>query len=195
VVTHPGAGPAVAFVLDRVTEGASGPATLAEIVAWLFEFGARHVTIVGSTAADPALWSSPKSDAVFAATHICALGEAGEARHFARVDASLSLLPPRSGRAAIVAALAELARTGAGASEGELKAVIERLAGPDPDLILLCGERQRLDDAFTWNAAYAELIFLPAPWSALTREDLARAIAEFTRRDRRFGAIGASETK
>jgi undecaprenyl pyrophosphate synthase len=178
-------------VLDRVTEGASGPATLAEIVAWLFEFGARHVTIVGSTVADPALWSSPKSDAVFAATHICALGEAGEARHFARVDASLSLLPPRSGRAAIVAAVGACLSAGAPVTYENLSAEIERMCGPAPDLILLCGDRERLDDAFSWGAAYAELLFLPAPWSALSHEDLRAAVAEFAARDRRFGALSA----
>jgi hypothetical protein len=182
---------AAALVLDHAVAGARQRDRLAEIAAWLFDHGACHLTLVGSGEIAPSLWESgAQGRFAEAATH--ALGAAGEARHFRAGEASITVLPPRSGRAGIIAALAELARTETAASQGALKAAIERLSSPAPDLILFCGDRERLDDAFSWGAAYAELIFLAAPWSALSYEDLGRAVEEFAGRERRFGALSAT---
>jgi undecaprenyl pyrophosphate synthase len=182
---------AVALVLDHAVAGAAAREKLAEIAAWLFDHGARHLTLVGTGEIAPSLWES-RAQARLAQTGTHSLGAAGEARHFHGDEAGIAVLPPRSGRAGIIAAIAELARTETAALEGALKAAIERLSGPAPDLILFCGELQRLDDAFSWGAAYAELIFLAAPWSALSCEDLGRAVEEFAGRERRFGALSAT---
>jgi undecaprenyl diphosphate synthase len=48
---------------------------------------------------------------------------------------------------------------------------------------------QRLSDFLLWEAAYAELYFTDVLWPQFRREDLALAVAEFSRRERRFGAV------
>jgi undecaprenyl diphosphate synthase len=63
--------------------------------------------------------------------------------------------------------------------------------GPDVDLLIRTGGEQRLSDFLLWECAYAELLFVPQYWPDFSREDLAAAVAEFARRDRRFGALTA----
>ena len=59
---------------------------------------------------------------------------------------------------------------------------------PDPDLLIRTSGEQRLSNFLLWQLAYAELIFLDTLWPDFARADLDRAIGEFRRRDRRFGA-------
>jgi undecaprenyl diphosphate synthase len=66
--------------------------------------------------------------------------------------------------------------------------------GPDVDLLIRTSGEQRLSDFLLWECAYAEMIFTPRMWPAFTGEDLAAAVDEFHRRDRRFGGIGAADT-
>jgi undecaprenyl diphosphate synthase len=61
--------------------------------------------------------------------------------------------------------------------------------GPDVDLLIRTGGEKRLSDFLLWESAYAELVFLPQAWPEFTPQDLAAALGEFHRRDRRFGAI------
>jgi undecaprenyl diphosphate synthase len=68
------------------------------------------------------------------------------------------------------------------------------LVGPDVDLLIRTSGEQRLSDFLLWECAYAEMIFTPRLWPDFTREDLAQAVSEFQRRDRRFGAVGAQRT-
>ncbi len=58
---------------------------------------------------------------------------------------------------------------------------------PDPDLIIRTGGEQRLSNFLLWQAAYAELYFADVLWPDFGREHLYAAIAEFQRRQRRFG--------
>ena len=60
---------------------------------------------------------------------------------------------------------------------------------PDPDLIVRTAGEQRLSDFLLWEAAYAELYFTDVLWPEFRRADLARAVSEFGRRERRFGAV------
>jgi undecaprenyl diphosphate synthase len=60
---------------------------------------------------------------------------------------------------------------------------------PDPDLIIRTAGEQRLSDFLLWEAAYAELYFTNALWPDFRRGDLAVALSEFQRRERRFGAV------
>jgi undecaprenyl diphosphate synthase len=66
------------------------------------------------------------------------------------------------------------------------------LATPDVDLLIRTGGEQRLSDFLLWEAAYAELVFLTVPWPDFAREHLEGALAEFSRRGRRFGRIAAA---
>jgi undecaprenyl diphosphate synthase len=64
---------------------------------------------------------------------------------------------------------------------------------PDPDLIVRTAGEQRLSDFLLWEAAYAELVFTPVLWPDFRRADLALAVSEFHRRERRFGAVPAAQ--
>jgi undecaprenyl diphosphate synthase len=58
---------------------------------------------------------------------------------------------------------------------------------PDVDLFLRSSGEQRTSNFMLWQAAYAELVFLPEPWPDVDRRSLWRAVEEYARRDRRYG--------
>jgi undecaprenyl diphosphate synthase len=62
---------------------------------------------------------------------------------------------------------------------------------PDPDLLIRTSGEQRLSNFMLWQLAYTELVFLPVHWPEFDTRHLERAIAEFRRRERRYGASGA----
>ena len=59
---------------------------------------------------------------------------------------------------------------------------------PDPDLIIRTSGEQRLSNFLLWQAAYAELLFLDVLWPDFGPEQFEAALAEYARRERRFGA-------
>jgi len=59
---------------------------------------------------------------------------------------------------------------------------------PDPDVILRTSGEQRLSNFLLWQSAYAELVFTDVLWPDFTEEHFAAALAEYARRERRFGA-------
>jgi undecaprenyl diphosphate synthase len=59
---------------------------------------------------------------------------------------------------------------------------------PDPDLIIRTSGEQRLSNFLLWQCAYAELVFLDVLWPDFGPTQFADALAEFARRERRFGA-------
>ncbi|HEY0971993.1 MAG TPA: polyprenyl diphosphate synthase [Gemmatimonadales bacterium] len=67
----------------------------------------------------------------------------------------------------------------------------DRGQAPAVDLLVRTGGEQRLSDFLLWECAYAELWFSSRLWPDFTGTDLAQAIADFTRRERRFGAATA----
>ncbi len=62
---------------------------------------------------------------------------------------------------------------------------------PDPDLIVRPSGEQRLSNFLLWQAAYSELVFVPTYWPDFDRAALESAIAEYRRRERRFGGLVA----
>ncbi len=60
---------------------------------------------------------------------------------------------------------------------------------PDPDLIIRTSGEQRLSNFLLWQAAYAELVFLPIHWPDFDHAALESALAQFAARDRRFGGV------
>jgi undecaprenyl diphosphate synthase len=63
---------------------------------------------------------------------------------------------------------------------------------PDVDLVVRTGGERRLSDFLLWECAYAELWFTDVAWPDFTTEDLGRALDDFARRERRFGALPAA---
>jgi undecaprenyl diphosphate synthase len=111
----------------------------------------------------------------------------------------LRLAVDYSSRDAIVAAARMLARdeSAAGAHGADREAfatllgdaVNEGEAVRDLDLLIRTGGEQRLSDFLLWEAAYAELLFTPVMWPDFDSAHLARAVAEYRARDRRFGRV------
>jgi undecaprenyl diphosphate synthase len=58
---------------------------------------------------------------------------------------------------------------------------------PDPDLVIRTSGETRISNFLLLQAAYAEFVFLPVLWPDFTKADLAGAVAEYNRRERRFG--------
>jgi undecaprenyl diphosphate synthase len=62
---------------------------------------------------------------------------------------------------------------------------------PDPDLIIRTSGEQRLSNFLMWQAAYSELVFVPVHWPDFDKAALEEAIAEYAKRERRFGGLAA----
>jgi undecaprenyl diphosphate synthase len=59
----------------------------------------------------------------------------------------------------------------------------------DVDLLIRTGGEKRLSDFLLWESAYAELIFTDRMWPEFDEHDFDAALEEFSRRERRFGAV------
>ena len=60
---------------------------------------------------------------------------------------------------------------------------------PDPDLMIRTSGEQRLSNYLLWQLAYSEFYFTDVPWPDFNEEELKKAIAEYSSRNRRFGGI------
>jgi undecaprenyl diphosphate synthase len=60
---------------------------------------------------------------------------------------------------------------------------------PDPDLVIRTSGETRMSNFLLLQAAYSEFVFTPVLWPDFTKADLAAAIADYNRRERRFGLI------
>ena len=58
---------------------------------------------------------------------------------------------------------------------------------PDPDLLIRTGGELRISNYLLWQIAYSELYFCDTYWPDFSEEDLRKAIADYQRRQRRFG--------
>ncbi|EQD57539.1 Di-trans-poly-cis-decaprenylcistransferase-like protein [mine drainage metagenome] len=59
---------------------------------------------------------------------------------------------------------------------------------PDPDLIFRTSGEERISNFLLWQSAYAELYFCDVLWPGLRKLDFLRAIHDYQRRQRRYGA-------
>jgi undecaprenyl diphosphate synthase len=60
---------------------------------------------------------------------------------------------------------------------------------PDPDLFIRTGGEVRISNFLLWQAAYSELVFTDCLWPEFGVAELDAALAEYARRERRFGAV------
>ena len=100
-----------------------------------------------------------------------------------------------SSREAIANAAVRL-QAGDASSRDSLGRLLARPGSPGPtdvDLLIRSGGEKRLSDFLLWESAYAELCFVDTLWPDFTADDLRAALADFHRRDRRFGALSSRE--
>ncbi len=60
---------------------------------------------------------------------------------------------------------------------------------PDPDLLVRTSGECRLSNFLLWQISYAEIVITSKFWPDFRKADLHEAIAEYTRRNRRFGTV------
>ena len=60
---------------------------------------------------------------------------------------------------------------------------------PDPELIIRPSGEMRTSNFLLWQSAYSEYVFLNVLWPDFGPDDLDEAIAEYHRRNRRFGGV------
>ena len=96
------------------------------------------------------------------------------------------------GRDEIVRAVKKLIVAGVDAeavTEEKIGLYLDNPDIPDPDLIIRTAGEFRTSNFLIWEAAYAEYYISDKLWPDWTEDDLAEAIASYTKRERRFGGI------
>jgi len=73
-------------------------------------------------------------------------------------------------------------------------AYLDTVGLPDPDLLIRTSGELRLSNFLLWQLAYAEFVFVDVYWPDFTKELFEAAIAEYQRRNRRFGGTSARST-
>lgn len=94
------------------------------------------------------------------------------------------------GRAEIIEAIKKIAREKVAEEEINEKMFDDFLwtkGLPHPELIIRSGGEQRLSNFLTWQSAYSELYFSPKFWPDFTCKDIDEAIADYSKRQKRFG--------
>lgn len=110
----------------------------------------------------------------------------------------LTLALSYGGRNELVRAARVLAREAAAGrldpdaiDEARLAGALDTAGLPDPDLLIRTSGETRISNFLLWQAAYAEFVFLEVLWPDFSATHLRSALAEYTRRERRFGLTGA----
>ena len=78
-------------------------------------------------------------------------------------------------------------------NEATLSSYMDTTGIPDPDLVIRTSGEQRLSNFLLWQAAYSEFVFMPCLWPDFDRNAFYEALAEYNRRDRRFGAVRTAD--
>lgn len=73
--------------------------------------------------------------------------------------------------------------------EAALSARLDTADLPDPELVIRTSGETRISNFLLWQAAYAEFVFTPVLWPDFDRAAFEEALAEYGRRERRFGGL------
>lgn len=90
-------------------------------------------------------------------------------------------------RAATLVSQGEL--TVDGIDEGTFSRLLFTEGLPDPDLLIRTAGEMRVSNFLLWQIAYTELWVTEVLWPDFSKDDLIRAIIDYQKRERRFGAI------
>lgn len=105
-------------------------------------------------------------------------------------DLVLNIALNYGSRAEIVNAVNHLISEGrTSVTDEDISAALYTAHCPDPDLIVRTAGEYRLSNFLLWQAAYSELYVTEAFWPDFDRDELAKAIVNFSKRKRKFGAI------
>ncbi|MDR3348160.1 MAG: isoprenyl transferase [Acidaminococcales bacterium] len=109
---------------------------------------------------------------------------------------TLNLAVNYGGQAEIVRAANHIIRDKADGKIGDIEITVDLFAQylytaslPGLDLLIRTGGDMRVSNFLLWQAAYAEICFVDVFWPDFNKDGLCRAIYEYQRRERRFGAI------
>jgi len=91
------------------------------------------------------------------------------------------------GRAEIVEAFKKIIEKKIPAEKITEEIIKENLWTSDVDLIIRTGREQRTSNFLIWQGAYSELYFSPKYWPEFTEQDLDKALADYSDRQRRMG--------
>ena len=98
------------------------------------------------------------------------------------------------GRWDIAQAAARLAAAGEAITEQSLDRAMALAHVPDPDLVIRTGGEQRISNFLLWQSAYSELYFSDKLWPEFDAAAIDEAIADYARRERRFGLTSEQVT-
>lgn len=98
------------------------------------------------------------------------------------------------GRDEIVRAVRRIASSGLAPdeiSEQTLSEIMDTAGLPEPDLIIRTSGECRMSNFLLWQAAYSELYFTETLWPDFTSLEFVKAVLDYQRRERRYGALPA----
>ena len=106
-------------------------------------------------------------------------------------DFTLVVALSYGGRDEIIRAAAKLAAKGLlgfdRVDEEAFESCLDTAGIPDPDLIIRTSGELRLSNFLLWQAAYAEFYFTDVLWPDFDKAEFDKAIASFSKRERRMG--------
>lgn len=98
------------------------------------------------------------------------------------------------GRWDMAQAAAKLAARGEPITEASLDRAMALAHVPDPDLVIRTGGEMRISNFLLWQSAYSELYFSDKLWPEFDAAALDKAIADYSKRERRFGRTSEQVT-
>jgi undecaprenyl diphosphate synthase len=112
---------------------------------------------------------------------------------------NLVLAVSYGGRAEIIEGVKKFARDALknpsvidGLNEESFKSYLYTAAFPDPELVIRTGGDKRMSNFLLWQSAYTELYITDVLWPDFDKACLEQAIADFNKRERRFGKVKES---
>ena len=89
----------------------------------------------------------------------------------------------------IIRAIKKLNEKGLEVSEKNLESCLDTAGIPPVDIMIRTSGEVRLSNYLLWQNAYAEMFFVQTYWPDFTKTELDDIISDFSRRERRFGAV------
>ncbi|MBN2408335.1 MAG: isoprenyl transferase [Candidatus Aminicenantes bacterium] len=79
--------------------------------------------------------------------------------------------------------------------EAEFARHLDTAGIPDPDLLIRTSGELRISNFLLWQIAYSEIWITPVLWPDFRRREFLRALLDFQKRERRFGAVHARSSE